>query len=709
VIASLRVKGFRPIIVSSYIAVFAGISSLYLWDRDGTLWFLLPAVLIVVGFILEDSRYQIGRGAAWTLGLFIPLLACFFWLRDFAINDHSGSDGLRDGLGTLLQAVIIVKIFQSKKHIDWILLYLLSFLALLMATTSETGPLFVIVATVNLVSVIGSLFLMELERNSSRVILSNPSRPLGWSRVLTLSLGITITTIILSIPLFYLLPRLEAAGLADSFSGVRSTSGFSDSVELGSIGRIMLNESVVLRAKLSGSEMPSDLLWRGVALDRFEHRSWSKSKVEAPRTPERNGDVFILGSPNAAGALVTQDILMEPLDTPIVFALDRPLAVKGNVPGIEIDSESALRIQQAGYRRISLQVTSQIRPHATSESDLQTAPSVIELSRYLQLPPDLNSEIERLASEVISSSEASSDYDSARAIETHLRTNYGYTLEQRSTGGQPLADFLFNVKEGHCEYFASAMAVMLRTKGIPTRVVNGFRGGEFNQSTGFFVVRQSDAHSWVEVFLANRNLWVTFDPTPPSERFVGTTNRMFSTLRLWGDTFETLWIKYFVSFDALGQRGAVSSIRERIHSLRYWIESFMSKGHSAMQHVWNLAMARHSKIQILILIGGLVLFLATTISLMRIYHRRSIQMARIDGEGIPKFYRQLTKLLDRKGYRRRPSQTPIEFARETKLAEVVELTEIYHEIRFGGRGGDRVTEKKIIQLLRSLGNAPDAS
>ena len=106
-------------------------------------------------------------------------------------------------------------------------------------------------------------------------------------------------------------------------------------------------------------------------------------------------------------------------------------------------------------------------------------------------------------------------------VEEYLRTSFGYTLEQKASGDDPLSDFLFNVREGHCEYFATAMAVMLRTKGIATRVVNGFQEGEFNATANMYVVRQRHAHSWVEVYFPGENAWITFDPTPSAGRESG--------------------------------------------------------------------------------------------------------------------------------------------------------------------------------------------
>ena len=130
---------------------------------------------------------------------------------------------------------------------------------------------------------------------------------------------------------------------------------------------------------------------------------------------------------------------------------------------------------------------------------------------YLKLPP-LDLRISQLAEQITASSP--SNYEKALAIEQYLRTHFGYTLQlPRARPQDPLANFLFERKQGHCEYFASSMAVMLRTLGIPSRIVNGFRGGEFNDLTGQYVVRASNAHSWVEAYFPGFG-WISFDPTP---------------------------------------------------------------------------------------------------------------------------------------------------------------------------------------------------
>src|SRR6202040_328115 len=130
---------------------------------------------------------------------------------------------------------------------------------------------------------------------------------------------------------------------------------------------------------------------------------------------------------------------------------------------------------------------------------------------YLQLPA-LDPRIAPLAEQM--TAQKTTAYDKAAAMELYLRSKYGYTLDLKGKpGDDPLAHFLFETRAGHCEYFASSMTVMLRTLGIPAREVNGFLPGEYNDLGGDYIVRASDAHSWVEVYFPG-NEWQVFDPTP---------------------------------------------------------------------------------------------------------------------------------------------------------------------------------------------------
>ena len=162
-------------------------------------------------------------------------------------------------------------------------------------------------------------------------------------------------------------------------------------------------------------------------------------------------------------------------------------------------------------------------------NDLRPYPAAYD--RYLQLPEKLDPRVGRLATAMIVNAQAVNRFDAAKAIESALQNDYGYSLQMKAGGVDPLTDFLFNVKAGHCEYFSTAMAILLRTHGIAARVVNGFLPGEYNDAANAFTVRQSDAHSWVEVYFPESRAWVTFDPTPPAGEDGACANRFCGTVK----------------------------------------------------------------------------------------------------------------------------------------------------------------------------------
>ena len=208
-------------------------------------------------------------------------------------------------------------------------------------------------------------------------------------------------------------------------------------------------------------------------------------------------------------------------------------------------------------------------PLIPSAARLRRDQRVYRNLNYLQLPARLDRRISRLASRVIRNARARNRYDKARAIERFLSTQLGYTLEMKAGGPDPLADFLFNVKEGHCEYFSSSMAIMLRTQGIAARVVNGFQRGQFNETAGMFVVKQRDAHSWVEVYFPETDTWVTFDPTPSEGQFnEAADDTVAGTFGGYLDAIEAFWIQYFVSYDSKEQKTLLESAQSRIVNVK---------------------------------------------------------------------------------------------------------------------------------------------
>ncbi|HTR52181.1 MAG TPA: transglutaminase domain-containing protein, partial [Kofleriaceae bacterium] len=212
------------------------------------------------------------------------------------------------------------------------------------------------------------------------------------------------------------------------------------------------------------------------------------------------------------------------------------------------------------------------------------APDVLRAARgplprgyedYLQLPDEITARTYELAAKITAG--YPTQYDKALAIERWLDQNLTYTLELKEPGGrEPIDFFLFDRKQGHCEYFASAFAILARAAHIPTRQVNGFLGGEWNEYQSYVAVRAGDAHSWDEVYFPGAG-WVTFDPTPPDRHDPlgrggdGIAARMSRLV----DTLRFQWTKWVIEYDLVSQlslfkdlggvlRGAAGGMRDAI-------------------------------------------------------------------------------------------------------------------------------------------------
>ena len=291
------------------------------------------------------------------------------------------------------------------------------------------------------------------------------------------------------------MPRVGGAGIGGSQGIVSTSAGFSDTVQLGGFGSIQQNDEVVMRVRLeSEAAKRTSLRWRGVALDTFDNKSWSRTKA-ATKEPKTKSDRDLIQVDFASGRenLTLQTIYLEPLDTPVLFSLSRAVGVQGNFTILFKDAYGSLTFPRVG-ERISYKVHSDRALPSSSQLQADDTRYQVNVENYLQLPTTIDPRIRELASQITKN--ANNRYDAAKEMESYLQSKFGYTLEQKASGDQPLADFLFNVKEGHCEYFATAMAIMLRTQGIATRIVNGFSEGEYNE-TADVLCRQAKERSFV--------------------------------------------------------------------------------------------------------------------------------------------------------------------------------------------------------------------
>jgi hypothetical protein len=346
---------------------------------------------------------------------------------------------------------------------------------------------------------------------------------------------------------------------------------------------------------------------------------------------------------------------------------------------------------------------------APAPAELRTAGRDYPLqivATYLRLPP-LDPRVPRLAAQITNS--ASSDFDKAAALENYLRTRFGYTLELPQTVVKdPIANFLFERKQGHCEYFASSMAVMLRTLGIPSRVVNGFRTDEFNDLTGNYVVRAKDAHAWVEAYFPGYG-WQTFDPTPAG---ASGTPQGWNRLALYLDAMASFWRDWVVTYDtshqlALGQ-AAFSGTRGMWEGARKWAQ---------IHYEAMLKWARRSQDRVehspgrWAVMGGaiavILLLLGNLGRIARLLHEKWLHAhpERSPEQAAAMWYRRMARALARRGMAKPAAQTPQEFVKrieDSRLREpVARFTAVYESARFGNSVDDAQRLPELYEEVES--------
>jgi hypothetical protein len=372
--------------------------------------------------------------------------------------------------------------------------------------------------------------------------------------------------------------------------------------------------------------------------------------------------------------------------------------ISTNASVLHLTRSGSVRVRGAGAAGLKYNAVSVLEDeYSTPRVPPEPLPP-FERDDMLLLPDKLDVRIPRLAREIIEG--APTEDLKARAIEKYLRRNYGYTLQLLSAEvSDPLANFLFERRKGHCEYFASAMAVMLRAVGIPSRVVTGFASGVYNPLTGWQVVRASDAHSWVEAWIAGHG-WMTYDPTPPDPSAV--QNALMARAALFFDAAEQFWQDWILSYDLERQIALASRVQQSSRGAKmHWLDRIPGWFANAARSSSGYAPAAA------VLMGVAIVTVLFGPSALR-WLRGAMRVRRLKrGEGeatdATLLYERMLGLLERRGIQKPPWLTPYEFARvlpPTELSPLVDdLTCAYIEFRFGGK---RDAAPRMVQLLDQL-------
>lgn len=519
-------------------------------------------------------------------------------------------------------------------------------------------------------------------------------------------------TCLLSIPillftavLFVIFPRVGLSLLFFSRGHAGRMIGFSNRVDLGEVGVLRSDPTLAMRIEMPGIAEPPPprltLHLRGTALDAYDGRTWTQSDPGPKRPAETEfGIIPFDNSPDPQKDPLMR-IDLEPIDPPVVFLPQNASGMRVRPRGqigtdfltlVYKGAEGEYRYQPLDDRGFKYEVLVSHKG-AVSFRELPT----VERGRYLALPADLPQRVRDLAHEWTAGHPTS--LGKAVEIERRLRSGFAYDLASPSgKDKQPLDHFLFESKRGHCEFYSSAMAILLRAVDVPTRNVTGFIGGTWNRFGRFYAVRQGDAHSWVEVYVDNEG-WRTFDPTPPADAAPKSElSGAWAQLRDFLEATSQRWDRHVVGYDLSQQ----ASLWRELSRRRQQTGSIFGEGTSFKRA------------------GLTALGIAAAGVAAWLYYKRRRQRgvaprpdeveSRSPSAALATIlYEGLDTAMAAVGIPRSPGVPPLRHARALEVndhpaaEEVMDLTNLYLSARFGGislNEEDRRDYEQRVKLLR---------
>jgi len=574
------------------------------------------------------------------------------------------------------------------------------------------------------------------------------------SGFVALSLVVTGITMVIAAGIFIVSPRVQSGFLVQrpaSGSPV-AVSGFSDSINLNDIGQILDSDQAVMYLALEKDgkpyrpQNPLELYMRGIALTVFDGKGWKRSNLIAymeKNISQSAVNVEMGPAPETLGEgdWVKQDIILEPLEYNILFGIAKAQycyisrVLRNNILINEYDSTIS-HVRRPG-RSLHYYVVSDVRrpsadqlradkAYVPDEFDAQTI-----FDRYIGECLDtsnVTARMTRLAQQLAPANAGLSDYEKADHIERYFTGGgYEYSLDlDMPQTDSPIDTFIFESKAGHCELYASAMALLARSVGIPARIVNGFKGGAWDSINSRYIIVQHHAHAWVEVYFRDSG-WVSFDPTPGSSAQYEAKTReasWFDGIILWA---HLNWSRYVVGFDRGTQENIYKSLQAAQKGVAEQIEEMLSRNRKLLGGlfkggpIWAGLASAGMILNLLFIAFALVAAALTARALIKrfrpieAYPPPTREHYGRTALRIVKAYQEILRQLKRRGFVRKPPQTPLEFSHEVHRLRAVgdsfeELTRIFCRARYGASvsPGDLARLRILAKSVRSEAGLPSA-
>lgn len=506
-----------------------------------------PAFLLYIAvaalLVLRAARPDPSWLPAWALNLlglaYLPVL----WLD---VATFGRGQPVRPVLHLLLFAVL-VKLAGMRKERDLRHVFVASFFVFLAAMATSVHPTVVLYLIGWSAIALMVLARFAWDRVVERFGVAVEERRAAFSGLVSSSLGVAI---LVAVPLFVLLPRTgePVVGGPAAFSGSgEAETGLTDVVRLGDISRIRQSRRIAMRIqRLEDGIDPERLRYKARALERYENGLWRTGELRQRGLTAEGGDLYRL---RPAPPMSRLAVWLQPQRS---TALPLPLGA------VQIEIET---------RGLGLDEGGAVAPFYRRSSPIQYEVGVGERPASLAVPPDPGQAVD--AASVTERTRAlatrlAGDRPPAEAAETlerWLATQLTYSDQPGLARGDPIDQFLFASRRGHCELFASSLVLMLRSLGIPARLVVGYLGAERNELEDYWVVRDANAHAWVEAWIPGRG-WRTFDPTPPAGRPGGRGTAVWERVAQLWDLIVFRWDRWVLGYGLNDQANLAVRLRE---------------------------------------------------------------------------------------------------------------------------------------------------
>lgn len=524
---------------------------------------LVAYEVVVAAFLLRAHRDPGGWLPPWAMNV-LALAYVPYFLFDLRVLSHGR---LVAAVTHLMLFTVLVKLFALRRERDKWQAAIAIFFLFLAAMATSVHPTIVLYLVAYLV-----LSLLLFTRFAQLHLVAGfagpspegapPPRALAAVPLRSFLALAAVATLVLSVPLFAFMPRVKnpiVTGSGRGFGTLGSATGFSDAVTLDTIGSVRESREVAMRLHYEGGIPPGhEMRFRGGAFEVYRDGSWS------PRRPGERRWVGRWGREVQVGGAAPEhwvEIYLRPVTGTAVMVPVDGMVVRHDTDDVALYTDDLEIVRRVGGLRDAFEYRVGLGEGSVVRglTPLPEGFGPDEVSDAARDASEVSPRVAELAAEVAGEGTA---WEQAQRIESHLASEYAYSLDFLGQGGgdDPIEAFLFDRREGHCEYFASSMVLMLRSVGVPARLATGFLGAEHNPLEDYWVVRQSNAHAWVEAHLPERG-WTMFDPTPAGGRPARVETGWASLAAQAWDYFLFRWDRYVLTYGFKDQMSVLALAR----------------------------------------------------------------------------------------------------------------------------------------------------